>query len=111
MEFSDRRENTFERVEFTKEDLCAIPSAEEIPIEQISFTGKYTETEIRKMKENVSNCEYEVNNLKSKVSHWQRCYDLSHSSGDLSRLNDAKSRLSDATYRLSSAKSKLNNAT
>ena len=83
---------------------------EKTDIEQISFTGKYTDAEIRRLQRDVNDLGYKVSYAKSNVQHWQRCYDLSKSSGDLSRLNDAKSRLNYLQSDLKRATERLNNA-
>ncbi|MDR0505724.1 MAG: hypothetical protein LBH32_02745 [Dysgonamonadaceae bacterium] len=91
--------------------LLNVDSPELSNSHQVAFTGKYTDAEINKLRENVSKYEYEVSNLKQKVHHWENCYGLSHSSGDLSKLNSAKSELNNALSNLKDAKSKLSYAT
>jgi len=93
--------------------------SEQILNGQLSFTGKYSDAEINRMKEDVQNYEYEVSNLSSKVHHHENMVSLSntpkgHSNGDyadeVSDLNRAKSEYNNAVSRLNNAKSKLNNA-
>lgn len=92
-----------------KENLFEMSNVESVKVEP-SFTGKYTETEIRKMEEIVSDCKSAVSRMKSDVHHWENCYSLSHNPSDLSHLNDAKSKLRDAESNLKNAESKLRNA-
>ena len=79
--------------------------------EQIPFAGKYTPTEISKLKENVSNLERAVSYAKSDVSHWKRCFALSKSEGDASNLKRAEDKLRDLEYKLKDARTKLSYAT
>ena len=115
-EFDIEDSNTFDTLNEFGDDLHLFEQEtneheiEETNGEQISFTGKYTDTEINKMKEEVSNLEYKLSYAKQNVHHWQNCYNLSHSSGDLSKLNSATSEMSNIVSNLSAAKSRLNNA-
>jgi hypothetical protein len=78
------------------------------------FTGKYSDSEINSLKQNVSDCEYTVNNLKSEVHHHEVLVDLSKGKSDyadeVSDLNNIKSEYNDAFSKLNNAKAKLNNA-
>lgn len=86
----------------------------------ISFTRKYTDAEINKMKSDVSRLEYEVSCRKSDVANWESKVSLNNNkehkaNGDyanaVSRLNEAKVRYNNVVDRLNSAKVRLNNAT
>lgn len=86
---------------------------------QVSFGAKYSDSEIRAMRRDVSDLERDLSYAKSEVRHQERMVDLSdtdrgHRNGDYS---SAKSRLSRATAKyndivndLNKAKSRLNNA-
>jgi hypothetical protein len=92
----------------------------QIDIDQITFTRIYTDSEIARLKEDVSDCEYDVSRLKSEVHHHENLVSLVNTpkgqeSGDLyDELDDlakAKSQYEDAKSKLENAKAKLNNAT
>lgn len=85
----------------------------------ISFTGKYSDEEIDKMKHDVEMARSEVNARKNDVNNWKSKVSLNdtkahHANGDyeyaVRRLNEAKSRYNYAVDRYNSAVSKLNNA-
>ena len=115
-----------EQVEFLTSEKASMELTENLPIEEvytktkeISFEGKYTETEISRMRDDVSKAEYEVSCRKNDVSNWESKVSLNdtkakHENGDYNhavrRLNEAKQQLNNAVSRLNSAQSKLNNA-
>ena len=87
---------------------------------QVSFTGKYTETEIRRMKEDVSNLERELSYKKSSVhSHENRVSNANTKQGkengsyaqEVLELNKAISERNNVASQLNAARAKLNNAT
>ncbi len=89
------------------------------PFYEQSFTGKYSDTEISRLKDEVQKCEYEVNLLASKVHSHENMVNNAdtkngHENGnyanEVSQLNRIKSEYNDAIDRLNSAKSKLNEA-
>ena len=114
--FDSDNYNSFEYENDDNSDLFE-PETDEQDVEQtdhsqISFEGnsKYTSDEVRRFERNVRDLECKVSYAKSDVQHWQRCCDLSKSSGDLSKLRDAQSRLSNLEYKLRDARIRLNNA-
>ncbi len=84
--------------------------------ENVSFTGKYSDAEISKSKENVNSCTYNVETLIREVHHQENLVSLSdtqtgHENGsydyEVKRLNDIKGKYNDAVDELEEAKSKL----
>jgi hypothetical protein len=84
-------------------------------LDQISFTGIYSEAEIAHLKEDVSNCQYEVNHLKDEVHHHENLVSLSQDKksypDEVADLNEIQSKYNNAVDRLNNAIEKLNNAT
>lgn len=87
--------------------------------DEIIFSSRYSEDEIKKMEEDVESAQYEVTICKSKVSNWESKVSLNNTqehrkNGDYSyaidKLNEAISRYNDAVSKYNSAKNKLNNA-
>jgi len=96
------------------------PVAEHAHDGHMAFTGKYTDAEISKMRDDVSKAEYTVSCRRNDVSNWESKVSLNDTTehrhnGDysnaVSKLNDAKQSYNDAVSRFNSAKAKLNNAT
>ncbi|NVO12011.1 MAG: hypothetical protein HXX16_18780 [Bacteroidales bacterium] len=87
--------------------------------DQLSFTGKYSGSEINKLKSDVETLEYELNYKNSDVGHHQRCVDLvdtpnGHKNGEydyeVKQLNKAISDCDYTASRLKDAQERLNNA-
>lgn len=92
-----------------------VESLGQIHNEHISFTGKYSDTEIRHFQEEVSKYEYEVSNLKSDVHHHDNMVSLSVGKKDydfeVSQRDKAVSDLNCTIDKFNDAQEKLNNAT
>ena len=91
----------------------------EIYSSQLSFTGKYSESEISRMQSDVKGLESELSNNNSDVEHHRRCVDTvdtpkGHENGNYDyEVNQLNKAISDRNYtadRLRSAKEKLNDA-
>ena len=84
---------------------------------QISFSGKYNDAEIEKMKDDVEHYQYVVDTLSSKVNTLREIADLAKRNNSFNadckvdQLNDTISEYNNALSDLKEAKIKLNNAT
>ena len=85
----------------------------------LSFTGKYSESEINNLKNDVRNLESELSYKDSEVEHHRRCVSLAdtikgHENGnydyEVDKLNKAISIRNDTASELNNARSKLRNA-
>lgn len=102
-----------------EENSLASPDANLHTAGEVSFTGKYTQAEIDRLKSEVNSAKYTVKCRENDVRNWESKVSLNdtkkgHENGDynhaVQRLNQAKAAYNEAVSRYNSAQSRLSNA-
>lgn len=101
------------------EDFLTSPATDSHTTGEVSFTGKYSQAEIERMKSEVDSAKYNMKCRENDVRNWESKVSLNdtkkgHENGDyahaVQRLNQAKSAYNEAVSRYNSAQSRLSNA-